>query len=75
MIHQKGCFTIQGINRASLDKIPEVYNYLKRIEIPKESKDKLLKQLNQLFINDYSVYPDFQGMSEVIKRHKSLFNV
>lgn len=38
--------------------------YLKELIIDNNSKNKILNQLNMMYINDYTVYPDFNGMKK-----------
>ena len=55
-----------------MEDVPGIDRFLHRIDL-KADKSKYLKQLNTLYINDYSVYPDFEGMSKAIKRNGGLF--
>ena len=75
ILHQRGCFTIQGICKEALDDITDIKNIIRRILIKCEFKTKIIKQLNQLYVNYYSIYPDFEGMSKMIKQKGSLFNI
>lgn len=49
--------------------------YLKELIIDKDSKSTILNQLNMMYINDYTVYPDYSGMEKMIKSRGSLFNL
>ncbi|CAL1519172.1 hypothetical protein MMC2321_02917 [Chitinophaga sp. MM2321] len=71
--NQHGCFTIHGTSEIPMDELAK--DYLHRIQIPANCKASILEHLNMLYINDYSVYPDFEGMSKTIKAHKGLFNL
>jgi len=73
-ISQRGCFTINGTDRGSLDKWDEEKKSLDYLTIRGDKKYEILNELNLLYINEYSVYPDFDGMSEMIKKWGSLFN-
>lgn len=75
MIHQKGCFTIHGMNKSAIEDIPEAAKFLSAIKIPKDKKTIILSELNTLFINHYSVYPDFEGMTKTVRLRKGLFNL
>ena len=75
ILHQRGCFTIHGINPAAIDKFILAKREIERIFIPALRKENLLLELNQLYINDYSIFPDFEGMKKMIKKRGSLFNI
>lgn len=75
IIHQRGCFTIHGIDTSELDTVKEAIDCVQRIEIKASIKLDLLNELNQLYINEYSIFPDFEGMKEMVKNHGSLFNL
>ncbi|MCI0616366.1 FRG domain-containing protein [bacterium] len=75
ILHQRGCFTIHGISKVELDKVPEATDCLERLTIKKASKKKLLNELNLLYINPYSIFPDFDGMQQMINSKGSLFNI
>jgi len=62
ILHQRGCFTIHGIDNSELDDVPDFKRYFTRIYINAASKTNILKPLNRLYINDYSIYPDFDGI-------------
>jgi FRG domain len=75
ILHQRGVFTIHGWDQDIYEKFPLFSQYTDRFDIPAENKEDLMQQLSQLYINDYSIYPDFQGMSDAIKRYSSLFTI
>ena len=75
ILHQRGCFTIHGLCATDLSDFSETRDLLKRINIKSDNKSKIISELNKLYINDYSIYPDFKGMSELIKRNNGLFNL
>lgn len=78
IIHQRGCFTIHGTSAVKMEDSPTkdvITKYMERFDIPGDQKSKYLKELNKLYINHYSVYPDFQGMQATIKEHNGLFNI
>jgi len=75
ILHQRGCFTIHGLDKSEIENIPEMSKYIKRIEIEGTSKTSLLEELNRLYINEYAIYPDFEGMQKMIKNTRGLFNL
>lgn len=75
ILHQRGVFTIHGTDHRPLEEFEAARDVLFRITIPANQKSHIIKQLNMLYINDYSIYPDFEGMGNSIKKNKGLFNV
>lgn len=76
VLHQRGCFTIHGKCRVEMDNIKSAVECIVgRIDIPAANKDDIIKELNHLYINDYTVYPDFEGMSDMVNRNGGLFNI
>ncbi len=75
VFHQRGVFTIHGLDKDIYENFPLFPRYTNRFDIPAEDKESLMQELSQLYINDYSIYPDFQGMSDAIKNYSSLFTV
>ncbi len=75
ILHQRGAFTIHGHCREDMNYIPDAVKCMEKINIKAEHKQKILKELNHLYINEYSIFPDFEGMSSMIKKYGSLFNV
>jgi hypothetical protein len=75
ILHQRGCFTIHGKCEKPLDDFKDVNDFIKRVRIKFEAKPKILEELNQLYVNYYSIYPDFEGMKNMIKQWGSLFNL
>jgi len=75
ILHQRGAFTIHGLCREDMNFIPDAIKCMKKINIKAEYKADLLKELNCLYINEYSIFPDFEGMKSMIKRYGSLFNI
>ena len=73
-INQRGCFTISGIDKGSFDKWDETKESMDYLTVKKDKKEEILNELNLLYINEYSVFPDFEGMSKMIKKWGSLFN-
>jgi hypothetical protein len=74
ILHQRGCYSIQGSDTIALDKVPEALGCIYRIDIQSKHKKQIMTELNQLYINHYSIYPDFEGMKRMILIHKGLFN-
>lgn len=75
ILHQKGCFTIHGCNESDIGSIAIIEKFINRIKIDGNKKEGILKELNSLYINEYSIYPDFEGMQKMIKDTGSLFNI
>jgi hypothetical protein len=73
-VTQRGCFTIHGTDVGSLDKWDEAKNAICYLTVPKEVKAPILEELNLLYVNQYSIFPDFDGMSTMIETYGSLFN-
>lgn len=73
-INQRGCFTISGRDKGSFDKWDEAKESIDYLTVKKENKVDILSELNLLYINEYSVFPDFDGMSKMIDKWGSLFN-
>jgi len=63
ILHQRGVFTIHGLSNDKLDVVEEAKDLIERFKIPASSKQSILEELNQLYVNHYSIYPDFEGMS------------
>ena len=70
IIAQKGCFTIHGTDKSQL-KGEEITV----LTIPQSNKMKIMHELNLLGIDDYLLFPDFEGMTKSFNRKKSLFNL
>ena len=73
-VYQRGCFTIHGRDHVNLDFWDEAQESIKYITINQSDKANIQNELNILYVNEYSIYPDFDGMSEMIKKYGSLFN-
>ena len=73
-VNQRGCFTINGTDPGAVDKWDEAKKTITYLTVEKGRKPELLKELNMLYVNEYSVFPDFDGMSKMIEKHGSLFN-
>lgn len=75
ILHQRGAFTIHGTKDNSLDDWSEFKDNSWRITIDKCKKQEILDNLNKLYINHYSIYPDFPGMKKQIEARNGLFNI
>lgn len=73
IINQKGCFTIHGQCRDSLDS--QQTEEISELIILDKHKSKILDELNMFGIDDYSIFPDFEGMKKSFERKGSLFNL
>lgn len=74
-LNQRGCFLIYGKDSTPFEQMNVSKPYLDELIIDKNSKCKILNQLNMMYINDYTVYPDYNGMEKMIKSRGSLFNL
>lgn len=74
-LNQRGCFLIYGKNKTAFEKMNVSKPFLKELLISKKEKKTILNQLNMMYINDYTVYPDYNGMEKMIKSRGSLFNL
>lgn len=70
IIAQKGCFTIHG---ADIDQLKG--EEITILTISRTYKEKIINELNLLGIDDYLLFPDFEGMTKSFNRKKSLFNL
>ena len=73
-VFQRGVFLIFGTDRRPFETCSAAQPYLSYYTIPKENKERIIQELNNLYINDYTVYPDYKGMKSVFKKYGSLFN-
>lgn len=76
MEHQRGVFTIHGTDR-NIDLREEEY-FVKnacKIIINKCLKRSIYDQLNFLYINEYSQYPDIKGIKEIVESRRGFFNI
>ena len=76
MEHQRGVFTIHGVDRnidLKEEKCFKTNAY--KIIINNDVKHKIYEQLNFLYINEYTQYPDIKGIKEIVKNRKGFFNI
>lgn len=78
LIAQQGQFTLQGNFEGDLYeevKSKEVYNsdVLLEIKIPIDLFDDIISFLHMSGVNDFSLYPDLDGLSKVISKRKSFY--
>ena len=76
MEHQRGVFTIHGTDR-NIDLREEEY-FVKnacKIIISKYLKKSIYDQLNRMYINEYSQYPDIKGIKEIVESRKGFFDI
>ena len=71
IVHQKGAFTVHGTNEKTFDspKSDPKHWYLITIK----NKHEILKELDSVGIDDYFIFPDFEGMKNTFRRKKGLF--
>ncbi len=70
-IAQNGCFLIYGKDDIAFENIPKSVDCLAYITV--KNKPIIKEQLNNLFINAFSVYPDFTGAKKQLERYGSFF--
>lgn len=75
ILHQRGAFTIHGTDKKDLGEWAEFKDCSWRIIIKSCAKKAIYDMLNKLYINPYSIYPDFPGMKKQINERKGLFNL
>ena len=74
-VNQRGFFLIYGKDKTPFENMTEAQPWLNYFTVEKKYKEKILNELNMFYINDYSVYPDYNGMEKMIKNCGSLFNL
>ncbi|WP_455150394.1 FRG domain-containing protein [Capnocytophaga sp.] len=75
MQHQRGVFTIHGMDKIDLRNENYFTNNAYKIIIKAEVKQEIYKQLNWLYINEYTQYPDIKGVKGIVGRTKGFFNI
>ena len=70
-IAQNGCFLIFGKDTTPFENNPKSQDCLAYISV--KNKKYIRRQLNQMFINSFSVYPDFCGAKKQLELYGSLF--
>lgn len=71
MLMQSGCFTIFGNEIKGLIHHNNRNDYLSKLVIQEGKKKDILKQLDQLGINENSIYSDLDGLGSYLKRKYS----
>jgi len=72
---QQSCFTFFGNMFNGLYNADPTIEFLYSIKIPAGAKSKLLKELRLLGFNEFSVYPDLDGLGHSInKEYKQRFD-
>lgn len=72
---QRGVFTIHGIKDIDLLKENIFCKNAYRIFIESAKKKEIYQQLNWLYINEYTQYPDIKGVKEIVGRTRGFFNI
>jgi len=69
IVKQEGAFFLFGIKNHKL-KCPELKDFFDSIDffIPKESKERILVQLNQMGINEASLFPEIDHVAKFLKK-------
>lgn len=62
---QRGMFTVHGMDRAPLDSLCK--QFVRKIEIPIEIISELKEHLWELGVDDFSLFPDYEGLSKYLK--------
>ncbi|WP_191017104.1 FRG domain-containing protein [Treponema zioleckii] len=71
-IAQSGCFLIYGEDSIPFENNQKATDCLAYITV--KNKRLIREQLNRLFINSFSVYPDYVGAKTQFERYGSFFN-
>lgn len=72
---QRGDFVIWGENKTPLEENYFYKHHIRTLVVGKDSKEKILDELNKLYINQLFIFPDNEGISSMIKCRGSLFNI
>ena len=78
IIHQHGCFTIHGTCTKAIEEFAgqdKDYPWLWAIDVDAKTRSNILGDLNLLFYNEFSMFPDFTGMQRQLNEFGSLYNV
>lgn len=77
IVAQRGAFTIWGKRRDKLNVQSIIYDNSNLIsfKVDRHKKESILEELNGLYVNEYTIYPDYEGMAGLIRRKKGLFNI
>lgn len=75
MQHQRGVFTIHGMDKVDLRNEDYFTSNAYKIIIKAEVKQEIYEQLNWLYINEYTQYPDIKGIKEMVAQRKGFFNI
>ena len=75
MQHQRGVFTIHGMDKVDLRNEDYFTNNAYKIIIKTEVKQEIYEQLNWLYINEYTQYPDIKGIKEIVGNRQGFFNI
>ncbi|MBL7855985.1 MAG: FRG domain-containing protein [Cyclobacteriaceae bacterium] len=67
---QRGLFTIHGTDEQKMELTS--HDSIERIDIPSNLIDRIKLLIKHFGINTYSVYPDFKGLSDYLKRFTSI---
>jgi hypothetical protein len=74
-VFQRGVFLIYGKNiKRPFEEVELAQDVIDFFTIPKECKTTIIQELNNLYINSYTIYPDYSGMKKMFETYGSLFN-
>ncbi len=68
MLMQSSCFTLFGNMITGLSKDSENSKFISKLVIEKSKKLQILQELDQLGINENSIFCDLEGLSKYLKR-------
>lgn len=67
MLAQRGWFTFHGTTVQPINKIHKLRGCYRKIEIPTDLVAPIKEFLNQAGINDYTMFPDLDGLSRYLR--------
>lgn len=73
--YQKGSYTIMGTSNIDMMNQVIFQNNYTRIFISNDKISDIYEQLHRLYINEYTVYPDLEGMQKLFARKQGLFKI
>jgi len=75
IIKQSGAFFLFGMGKTKTDsiRIPDTYRpKIKHIDIPKNAKEELLKELSILAISEASLFPEIDNVARFLKKEANI---
>jgi hypothetical protein len=74
MLAQRGWFTFHGTNVTPINEIPKLKDCYRKIIIPKHLVVPIGEFLFKAGINDYTMFPDLDGLAQYLKQKYKLNN-